>query len=220
MGRQPLSCPFFFAVGLRPGPDEPAAELRALADYYDTVHLAEVVRLNEGFVSASRYELTDPVDDETVPSWLAVYGIESEDAARRFLDRQGDKRPVYTTGPPLFYTAPVVWRMVWARSASSAPGSTRLTRTSGEARDVCTSTESRRKVCRRPRSGPPGSSTEAGWKRRCGLCTSSSSSTAHQRCRKEMLKAECSTFSLSPTTPAGASVASWDRWRAPRTPRA
>ncbi|GAA4239830.1 hypothetical protein GCM10022254_62030 [Actinomadura meridiana] len=118
MGRQPLSCPFFFAVGLRPGPDEPEAELRALADYYDTIHLAEVVRLNEGFVSASRYELTDPLDDETVPSWLAVYGIESEDAAHRFLDRQGDKRPVYANGPSLFYNAPVVWRMVW-RSAGS-----------------------------------------------------------------------------------------------------
>ncbi|MFI0405599.1 hypothetical protein [Actinomadura sp. 3N508] len=118
MGRQPLSCPFFLAVGLRPRPDEPETELRALADYYDTVHLAEVVRLNEGFVSGARYELTSPLDDETVPSWMAVYGIENEDAARRFLDRQGERRPVYTTGPPSFYRAAVVWRMIWERAGA------------------------------------------------------------------------------------------------------
>ncbi|RKS78953.1 hypothetical protein BZB76_0391 [Actinomadura pelletieri DSM 43383] len=117
MGRQPLSCPFFFAVGLRPVAEE--AELRALVDFYDAVHLAEVVRLNEGFVSAARYELTEPLDDDSVPSLLAVYGIGSEDAARRFLDRQGERRPVYTPGPPLFYSAPVVWRMVWEAAGST-----------------------------------------------------------------------------------------------------
>ncbi|TDD34322.1 hypothetical protein E1287_17040 [Actinomadura sp. KC06] len=115
MGRQPLSCPFFLAVGLRPRPDESEAELRALAGFYDTVHLAEVVRLNEGFVSGARYELTEPLDDDTVPSWLAVYGIDGEDSARAFVSRQ---RPVYTPGPPAFYRAAVVWRMIWESAGS------------------------------------------------------------------------------------------------------
>ncbi|MFI0480243.1 hypothetical protein [Actinomadura sp. 9N215] len=122
MGRQPLSCPFFLAVGLRPRPDEPEAELRALADFYDTVHLAEVVRLNEGFVSGARYELTEPLDDDAVPSWLAVYGIENADAARAFVARQGERRPVYTTGPPAFYRAAVVWRMIWESAGSTGAG--------------------------------------------------------------------------------------------------
>lgn len=36
MGRQPFSRPFFLTAGLRTGPDEPEAEHRALADFYDS----------------------------------------------------------------------------------------------------------------------------------------------------------------------------------------
>ncbi|MFC4055864.1 hypothetical protein ACFOY4_39775 [Actinomadura syzygii] len=115
MGRQPFSCPFFLAVGLRAEPGEPEAELRALADFYDSVHLDEVVRLNEGFVSAARYEVIDPVDDEGVPHWLAVYGIGDEQSARDFLKRE---RPVYMAGPGAWQRATAVWRMVWENTGS------------------------------------------------------------------------------------------------------
>ncbi|WP_067469347.1 hypothetical protein [Actinomadura macra] len=117
MGRQPLSCPFFLAVGLDTRPDETAAETRAFADFYDSVHLAEVVERNDGFVSAARYELTDPAaGTAAIPYWLAVYGIESEGAARRFLDRP---RATYTPGPPAWRRVTVVWRMIWQSGGST-----------------------------------------------------------------------------------------------------
>ncbi|WP_131738929.1 hypothetical protein [Actinomadura roseirufa] len=122
MGRQPLSCPFFFAVGLATRPGEPVAEIGEFARFYDEVHLAEVVDRNEGFVSAARYELTDPVASDEVPPWLAVYGIDGEDSARRFLDRlrgPEEARVTYTPGPPAFRRASAVWRMIWRNTGST-----------------------------------------------------------------------------------------------------
>ncbi|MBT2207853.1 MULTISPECIES: hypothetical protein [Actinomadura] len=122
MGEQPLSCPFFLAVGLNTRPDEPEGMKRALADFYDEVHLREVVTLNEGFVSAARYELTDSGGaGDAVPYWLAVYGIDGEESARRFLarlDGPEDQRVTYTPGPPWERIA-VVWRMIWRNTGST-----------------------------------------------------------------------------------------------------
>src|SRR5215470_5045318 len=94
-----------------------AADATALAefnDFYSNTHLPEVVAQNAGFARATRYELIDPDPRGGIaPGWLAAYEIDSEAAARTYIDRSdgsADARPKYTHGPAVFKSADHVWR--------------------------------------------------------------------------------------------------------------
>ncbi|MDF5751675.1 hypothetical protein [Spongiactinospora sp. TRM90649] len=116
MTSSPWSCPFVYAVGVDTGPDEPPGELAAFNDFYDA-HLDDVVARTPGFVCAERYELADGTGG---PRWLAVYGVDGEEPARRFVERATgpvEDRVKYPPGPPAWTRMTTVWRLIWRRAA-------------------------------------------------------------------------------------------------------
>ncbi|MFI0423011.1 hypothetical protein [Spongiactinospora sp. 9N601] len=120
MTLSPWSCSFVYAVGINTPPDEPPHEMAAFHEFYDA-HLGDVVARNPGFVCAERYELAqvDPPPGPW-PRWLAVYGLDGEEAARRFAEQvtgPPEERPVYPPGPSPWRRMEPVWRLIWQRTA-------------------------------------------------------------------------------------------------------
>ncbi|WP_067465772.1 DUF4286 family protein [Actinomadura macra] len=118
---EPLDSPYVYMVGMTTQPDEPPGHLAEFNDFYSRTHLAEVMAGNPGFVSAARYELSQP-DARGVPAprFLAVYGVQSVDAAMRFAARTAgpvEARLRYSTGPAAWQRAALEWRLIWRRMA-------------------------------------------------------------------------------------------------------
>ncbi|WP_433260946.1 hypothetical protein ACQPZF_25515 [Actinosynnema sp. CS-041913] len=117
MTQDVFGAPFVLVVGLTTDPDEDPEAIELFDRYYSTVHLPEMLKLNPGFVTAARFESTEPDPGGTpTPRWLAVYGIDSEQSARDFVSRD-DRRPAYSPGPPAWGRARPVWRMIWRTTA-------------------------------------------------------------------------------------------------------
>jgi hypothetical protein len=111
--------PFMYWVGMNTAPDTFEDELAKFNDFYSNTHMHEVVAANPGFIRATRYELLEPDPrGEFGPRWLAVYEMDSEQAAQTYLDRNDASatgRPNYTPGPAAWQNYEGWWRLMWHR---------------------------------------------------------------------------------------------------------
>ena len=115
------NAPYMYWVGVDLPADATPDEERAFDDFYSNVHAPEVVEMNPGFIRGTRYELAipDPRGD-LGPRHVAMYEMESEDAARGYIRRNDDPsqaRPQYTPGPRGFREMRGMWRLLWHRVA-------------------------------------------------------------------------------------------------------
>jgi len=94
-------------------------ELTEFNDFYSNVHVREVVSSNPGFIRATRYELLEQdARGDFGPRWLAIYEMDSEDAASTYVARHDgppEGRPRYTAGPSLWRRYEGWWRLIWHR---------------------------------------------------------------------------------------------------------
>jgi hypothetical protein len=106
-------------VGMNTPAGASEAELAQFNDFYSNVHVHEVVSGNPGFTRATRYELLEQdARGEFGPRWLAVYEMDSEDAAATYIVRNDgppEGRPSYTAGPSLWQRYEGWWRLIWHR---------------------------------------------------------------------------------------------------------
>ncbi|MYU11166.1 hypothetical protein GTZ78_10795 [Streptomyces sp. SID8361] len=109
--------PFVYWIGMEPGEPLTPDELRDVEQHYNTVHVAEVVDRNPGFVSGRRWIRSDAESSSSAsPLWLAMYDIDTRAAADAYLDRVSRKvrvSPEYTAGPPAWKKLRARWRVVW-----------------------------------------------------------------------------------------------------------
>jgi hypothetical protein len=129
-----VAYPFMYWVGMDTDPRTTPEALAEFNRFYSTTHVKEVVAAHPGFVSASRYELLDPDPRGGVhhgPRWLAIYGMEDEEATQQYLkdnERPWLHRRKYSPWPSARRRAKTVWRMIWRRisvrgSVNQAPES-------------------------------------------------------------------------------------------------
>jgi len=113
--------PFMYWVGMNTAADTSPEELSKFNDFYSNTHMREVVANNPGFTRATRYELCEPDPrGDLGPRWLAVYEMDSEDAAKGYIARNdgpSDDRPKYMPGPAAWQTFQPWWRLLWGRFA-------------------------------------------------------------------------------------------------------
>jgi hypothetical protein len=115
-------------VGMETDPRTTPEALKEFNRFYSTTHVGEVVAAHPGFISATRYELVVPDLRGGVhagPRWLAVYGMEDEAAAQRYIEdnaRPWLHRRKYSPWPSARRRAKTVWRMLWRQT--SITGST------------------------------------------------------------------------------------------------
>ena len=113
--------PYSYWVGLDTPSDASAEDLIAFNEFYDDIHVPEVLAANEGMVSAARFELVRPdARGDFGPRWLAVYELADEQAAREYVRRNGpgaSDRPTYSAGPLLWSQMTARWRILWERIA-------------------------------------------------------------------------------------------------------
>ncbi|GGH48421.1 DUF4286 family protein [Microbacterium album] len=103
-----------YVVGITPDASVSPEMVTAFADYYDHVHIPEVVAANAGFLSGKRWELIPGLQDGS-PTWLTVYELEDESAADHYLARRqrATSGVSYTPGPVSWELMPVVWRALF-----------------------------------------------------------------------------------------------------------
>src|SRR5438105_754379 len=120
--------PFAYWVGMDTDPRTSSEALAEFNRFYSTTHVGEVIAAHPGFVTASRWELVeqDPRGGAHAgPRWLAVYEMQDEAAAERYVkdnERPGRHRRKYSSWPSARKRAKTVWRLLWRKiSGSSAP---------------------------------------------------------------------------------------------------
>lgn len=109
--------PYMYWVGVNLPADITPAEEQEFNDFYTNVHMPEVVGLNDGFVRAARYQLTHPDPrGDFGPRYLAIYEMDSEEAALGYIKRNdtGFRQP-FTPGPRGFKEMQGMWRLMWGR---------------------------------------------------------------------------------------------------------
>lgn len=109
---------FMYWVGMNTAPDLSADDEKQFTDFYSQVHMREVVSLNPGFFRATRYELLHPDPrNNHGPRWLVVYEMESEDAARGYIERdENGTKQAFTPGLKVGRSVPEgKWRLMWRR---------------------------------------------------------------------------------------------------------
>jgi hypothetical protein len=120
---QTFENPFMYWVGMNTAAETSAEELAEFSRFYSETHVPEVVAGNPGFVRGTRYELLEPDPrGDFGPRWLAVYEMDSEAAARTYMQRNdgpAEGRPQYTPRPAAWRAATTTWRMIWRRMTSS-----------------------------------------------------------------------------------------------------
>lgn len=98
-------------------PQATPAELAAFNEFYSHTHVPEVVGNNAGFLSGTRYELTDP--NLSGPRFLAVYEVADEQAAKQHLARNANPNlsggPRYSPGPELWQKHNTLWRLMYTQ---------------------------------------------------------------------------------------------------------
>jgi hypothetical protein len=113
--------PYMYWVGMNTQPDTSADDLAAFNDFYSNTHVREVVAANPGFIRATRYELAEQdARGDFGPRWLAVYEIDSRDAADLYIRRNdgpAEGRPTYSPGPAAWQRYQGWWRLLWRRHA-------------------------------------------------------------------------------------------------------
>ena len=117
-----LAQPFVTWAGLSTPPDLDPTALAEFNAFYSKTHIPEILRHNPGFVAAARFELTwsDP-RGLAGPTWLAMYGVQDEAAARAYILQSQlprEQRPPQTPGPPAWSAARREWRLLWRRTGS------------------------------------------------------------------------------------------------------
>jgi hypothetical protein len=116
--------PFMYWVGMNSAPGATAEQIAEFDSFYSGVHMREVVAANPGFLRATRYELCEQdARGDFGPRWLAVYEMDSEEAARGYVQRNDGPeqgRPKYTPGPPAWNQMQRWWRLLWGRLAPRA----------------------------------------------------------------------------------------------------
>ena len=97
--------------------------------FYDEIHVREVLRRNEGFIAAHRYEqIAGDPGGTRLPHWLAVYEIRDAEALERYqeTERSGHRLTGLTPGPAIWRDKArrqTTWRVVWraVSGSGSAP---------------------------------------------------------------------------------------------------
>jgi hypothetical protein len=116
--------PFMYWVGMETDPRTTPEALAEFNRFYSSTHVFEVMAAHPGFVGVSRYELVeqDPRGGEHLgPRWLAVYEMQDEASAERYVKdnaRPWLHRQRYSPWPPARKRAKTVWRMIWRQLAS------------------------------------------------------------------------------------------------------
>lgn len=115
---------YMYWVGLNTPADSSESEIEEFNDFYDTVHVPEVLAANDGMIAVNRFELArpDPRGDFG-PRWLAAYQLKDEASAEGYIRRNAPDapdRPIYTSGPTAWQGMSRMWRMVWRRTVSLA----------------------------------------------------------------------------------------------------
>ena len=114
-----FEAPYCYWIGLDTPTGAPA-DVEAFNEFYDNVHVPEVLAANEGMIAASRFELVrpDPRGDFG-PRWLAVYELADDHAATEYVRRNSRgaaDRPDYSAGPQLWQDMTPRWRVIWKRT--------------------------------------------------------------------------------------------------------
>jgi hypothetical protein len=113
------NAPFMYWVGMNTAADTSPQELAEFNSFYSHTHMHEVVVSHPGFIRATRYVLCDPDPrGDFGPRWLAVYEMDSEEAAQGYIARNDGPtvdRPHYTPGPPAWQHTQPWWRLIWHR---------------------------------------------------------------------------------------------------------
>jgi hypothetical protein len=111
-------------VGMDTDPRTSADALAEFNRFYSTTHVHEVIAAHPGFLNATRYELLDPDPrggEHYGPRWLAVYEMQDEAAAERYVKedaRAWVHRRKYSPWPAARKRAKTVWRMIWRQLAA------------------------------------------------------------------------------------------------------
>ena len=113
------NAPYMYWVGMNTRPDTSTSDLADFNAFYSETHVGEVLASNPGFIRATRYELMEQdARGDFGPRWLAMYEIESREAADLY-DKRNDgppaERPSYTPGPAAWQQYEGVWRLLWHR---------------------------------------------------------------------------------------------------------
>src|SRR5438067_1480192 len=117
--------PFMYWVGMDTDPRTTPEALAEFNQFYSTTHVGEVVAAHPGFVTATRYELLEPDPRGGVhcgPRWLAVYEMQDEAAAERYIkdnERPWLHRKRYSAWPAARKRAKSPWRMIWRQIAAT-----------------------------------------------------------------------------------------------------
>jgi hypothetical protein len=111
-------------VGMNTQPDTSLQDLADFNDFYSNTHIKEVVASNPGFIRATRYELLEQdARGDFGPRWLAVYEMDSREAADLSIKRNDgppEARPTYTPGPAAWQSYEGWWRLMWHRLVPEA----------------------------------------------------------------------------------------------------
>ncbi len=113
------NAPYMYWVGMNTQPNTSASDLADFNDFYSNTHMKEVVASNPGFIRATRYELLEQdARGAFGPRWLAMYEMESREAADGYIARNDgptEGRPTYSPGPAAWQNYEGWWRLLWHR---------------------------------------------------------------------------------------------------------
>jgi hypothetical protein len=118
------NAPFMYWVGMNTPADVSATDLADFNDFYSNVYAREVLGANSGFVRATRYELCEQdARGNFGPRWLAMYEMDSQNAADLYIERNDgppEARPTYSPGPVAWQHYEGWWRLMWHRLVPEA----------------------------------------------------------------------------------------------------
>jgi hypothetical protein len=100
-----------YLLGVNPPDDATPAELEVFNEFYNTVHLPEVVERRRA-LRAVRYELVEEVRApyQGAPRFLAAYEVDEESASNR-----RHHGPPYSSGPDVWQRHKTPWRLWYRR---------------------------------------------------------------------------------------------------------
>jgi hypothetical protein len=93
-------------------------EIAEFNDFYDRVHVPEVLAGYGGFVAGHRFELIAKPPDAGVPRWLAIYEIADHASVESFRTAgpPGGETTAFSPGPPIWRDRDrrrTTWRVLW-----------------------------------------------------------------------------------------------------------